>query len=96
MEKIDYDETKEIVIWLDVIKAVDEVIHILDFILVGDEKGVFVEWDGESAKDFSIKSWHYGFTKKRLKEICKRWNEKMPLGYKATPIGNFEIGFKFY
>ena len=96
METFEYDDTKEVVIWLSVEGAVDEVCHILDFILQGEEKGVFDEWDGESAKNFTIKSFFYGFTKKRLKEICKIWNEKKPLGYKATPISNNEIGFQHY
>ena len=64
METIEYDEKKDVLLIFDLDNAAEKVIDILDLILVGDEVGVFDEWEGDTALEFSIKSHFYGFTKK--------------------------------
>lgn len=87
-------EEKDLVIVYDIYTVVDRVCSILDLILQGDEIGVFDEWDGDDANDFVVTSSYYGFTKKRMKEICKIWNNAKILSLKATPINQISIGFK--
>lgn len=67
-------EEKNLVIVYDVYTVVDRVCSILDLILQGDEIGVFDELIGDDANDFVITTSYYSFTKKRMKEICKIWN----------------------
>lgn len=87
-------EEKDLVIVYDIYTVVDRANSILDLILQGDECGVFDEWDGDDANDFALKSSYYGFTKKRMKEICTIWNKGKFLNLKATPISQMSIGFK--
>ncbi len=87
-------EEKDLVIVYDIYTVVDRACSILDLILQGDESGVFDEWDGDDANDFALKSSYYGFTKKRMKEICAIWNNGKFLNLKATPISQMSIGFK--
>lgn len=87
-------EEKNLVIVYDIYTVVDRVNDILDLILEGDEIGVFDEWDGDNANDFVVTSSYYGFTKKRMKEICKIWNNAKILSLKATPLNQVSIGFK--
>lgn len=87
-------EEKNLVIVYDVYTVVDRVCDILDLILQGDEIGVFDELIGDDANDFVITTSYYSFTKKRMKEICKIWNNAKILSLKATPINQVSIGFK--
>lgn len=87
-------EEKDLVIVYDIYTVTDTVFSILDLILQGDEIGVFDEFVGDDANDFVIISSYYGFTKKRMKEICKIWNKANILGLKATPINQVSISFK--
>ena len=87
-------EEKDLVIVYDIDMAVIRVCSILDLILKGDEIDVFDEFDGDDANDFVITTSYYSFTKKRMKEICKIWNNAKILGLKATPINQVSISFK--
>lgn len=94
-EFIEYNDNEFVTVY-GINNITDAVFYILNkLILQGDEKDAFDEYTGEDAKNFNMRCSFHPFTTKRMKEICKIWNDGHILGLTATPVNNMEINFKY-